>query len=98
MCVQRDGRGAAGAARPHFLTELDLAGCTLVTDVGVRELRGLTKLKTLNLSYCTHVTDAGLQHCTSLTALSDLWLYGTSITQAGRNALKAALPALTIIG
>ena len=50
----------------------------------------------LSLRGCTHVTDAGLQHLMSLTALSRLFLGGTSTTQAGRNALKAALPALTI--
>jgi hypothetical protein len=75
------------------LSRLNLGGCTLVTDVGVRELRDLTALHTLILSGCTHVTDAGLQHLMSLPALS---LHGTSTTQAWRNALKAALPALTI--
>jgi hypothetical protein len=78
------------------LSSLDLYDCTLVTDVGVRELRDLTALRTLYLYNCTHVTDAGLQHLMSLTALSRLFLGGTSTTQAGRNALKAALPALTI--
>jgi hypothetical protein len=78
------------------LSSLYLNGCFLVTDVGVRELRDLTALRTLELSFCTHVTDAGLQHLMSLTALSDLYLHGTSTTQAGRNALEAALPALTI--
>jgi len=78
------------------LTTLDLSYCTHVTDVGVRELRGLTALTTLYLNGCTQVTDVGLQHIKSLTALSGLHLYGTSTTQAGRNALKAALPALTI--
>jgi len=77
------------------LSTLYLNGCSLITDVGVRELRGLTDLKTLLLGHCTHVTDAGLQHCTSLTALTTLSLGGTSTTQAGRDALKAALPALT---
>ena len=78
------------------LSTLYLWECTLVTDVGVRELRGLTALTTLYLDNCTHVTDAGLQHLMSLTALSHLYLLGTSTTRAGRNALKAALPALTI--
>ena len=78
------------------LSELCLRGCTLVTDVGVRELRDLTALTTLSLVHCTHVTDAGLQHLKSLTALSYLYLHGTSTTQPGRNALKAALPALSI--
>ena len=78
------------------LSTLFLAGCTHVTDVGVRELRDLTAITELYLRGCTHVTDVGLQHCKSLTALSELFLGGTSTTQAGRNALKAALPALTI--
>ena len=56
----------------------------------------LTALRTLRLSGCTLVTNAGLQHLMSLTGLSVLFLYGTSTTQAGRNALKAALPALNI--
>jgi hypothetical protein len=38
----------------------------------------------------------GLQHLSSLSALTELHLIGTSTTQAGRNALTAALPALTI--
>jgi hypothetical protein len=77
------------------LTRLYLDRCSLVTDVGVRELRDLTALTTLGLS-STHVTDTGLQHLTSLTTLSELYLYVTATTQAGRNALKAALPALNI--
>ena len=82
------------------LIELRLQGCTHVTDVGVRELRGLTELTTLSLNGCSHVTDVGLQHLSSLSALTELYLYisvyGTSTTQTGRNALKAALSALTI--
>ena len=42
------------------------------------------------------MTDVGLQHLTPLTTLTKLYLGGTSTTQAGRDALKAALPALTI--
>jgi Leucine-rich repeat (LRR) protein len=78
------------------LTTLDLHDSSHVTDVGLRELRELTALTTLALSYCTKVTNVGLQNLTSLTALTKLYLYDTSTTQAGRNALKAALPALTI--
>ena len=43
---------------------------------------------------CTHVTDVGTRHLSSLTELTRLYLFGTA--QAGRTALKAALPALTI--
>jgi hypothetical protein len=63
---------------------------TQVRDTVLRELRGLTALTTLWLGDCTQVTDAGLQHIKSLTALTTLHLSGTSTTQAGRNALKAA--------
>jgi len=66
--------------------------------VGVRELRGLTALTHLSLSGCTNMTDVGLQLLSSLTALNTLYIYNTSTTYAGRNALKAALPALTIHG
>ena len=38
---------------------LDLAK-TNVTDLGLRELMGLTNLRTLNLIGCANVTDAGL--------------------------------------
>ena len=78
------------------LTTLYLFGCSLVTDVGVRELRGLTELTTLSLSGCFFATDAGLQHLTSLSRLTSLVVWGCSTTQAGREALKAALPALRI--
>jgi hypothetical protein len=78
------------------LTELYLTSCSDVTDVGVRELRGLTALFTLSLNYCTNVTNMGLQHLESLTALTKLYLHGTSTTQAGRKALKAALPTVAI--
>jgi len=43
------------------------------------------------------VTDVGLRHLSSLTALTTLLLRRTSTTRAGRNALKAVLPALTIL-
>ena len=67
-----------------------------MTNAGLQELRDLTALTFLNLSGCTKLTDAGLQHLTSLTALTTLILGGTSTSQAGRNKLKAALPALAI--
>ena len=78
------------------LISLHLNDCSNGTDVGLWELRGLTELTTLGLNSCYEVTDLGLQYLTSLTALTDLFLLGTSTTKAGRKALKAALPALTI--
>jgi hypothetical protein len=79
------------------LSDLILYGCSLVTDRGLRELRGLPALNRLSLTDVPNVTDAGLKHLTSLTALTMLYLPYTSTTQAGRAALKAALPALSIV-
>ena len=76
------------------LTELHL-DYSNVTNVGLRELRGLTALSTLYLDYCPSVTDVGLQELTTLTALTQLYVYGCYTSQAGRDALKAAIPGLT---
>jgi len=78
------------------LTQLSLHGCTNVTNTGLQELRDLPALDTLSLNGCTKLTDTGLQHLSCLTALTELYLYNTSTTQAGWNALKTALPALVI--
>ena len=51
---------------------------------------------TCRVTGCTKLTDTVLQHLSSLTALTELHLRYTSTTQTGRNALEAALPALTI--
>jgi hypothetical protein len=77
------------------LTELYLCASN-VTNVGLRELRGLTALSTLYLPYCPSVTDVGLQELTTLTALTVLNVVGCSTSKAGRDALKAAIPGLTI--
>ena len=78
------------------LIYLNLGGCSNVTDAVLWELRGLTALTGLSLTSCPHITDVGLEHLASLTALTELYLHGTSTTKTGRDALKAALPALTI--
>ena len=46
--------------------------CSVVTDVELRELHGLTALTELTLSYGPNATHAGLQHLTSLTAPTSL--------------------------
>lgn len=78
------------------LTRLDLGACCGVTDVGVRELRALTTLKELSLTRAVSVTDVGLRELRGLTALRRLFVIHCCTTKAGRDALKAALPALTI--
>ena len=41
-----------------------------MTNVGLRELRGLTALAKVNLAYCSNVTNAGLQELREPTALT----------------------------
>ena len=80
------------------LTFINLDRCSIGTDLGLQQLARLTKLDGLSICDCKGVTDVGLRHLSSLPALTKLCLGGTSTTQAGRDTLKAALPALTIIG
>ena len=89
-----DGLRAVGGLTA--LTELKLNDCSNITDAGLTELSSLSALTTLSLYGCTKVTDVGLRNLSSLTALTELFLPFTSTTQAGQNALKAAIPALVI--
>jgi hypothetical protein len=65
-------------------------------DVGLRELHDLTALTHLYLGGCLHVADVGLRELHGLTALAHIILYGCSTSKAGRDALEAAIPGLTI--
>jgi serine/threonine protein kinase len=63
--VNRDVTDAELESLAHLrgltaLRQLDLGGCTRVTDAGLEHLRGLTALRQLRLSGCEQVTDAGL--------------------------------------
>ena len=69
-----------------------------MTDEVLRAVSGLTALSTLNLSFCKQVTDEGLQALGSLTSLSFIELYGTNVSAAAKQALRTALPNLTICG
>jgi hypothetical protein len=69
------------------LQELGLAN-TQVTDAGLKELAGLTKLQTLDLRG-TKVSDAGLKELTGLNSLRSLDLNETRVTDAGLMQLKA---------
>ena len=66
-------------------------GWTGVTDAGLANLEGLTKLQSLNLAK-TKVTDAGLEHLKTLTALRSLDVSETAVTDAGKKGLQQALP------
>ena len=81
-------------ARLPALTEMELTSRSL-TDEGLGVVAGLTSLTRLSLGY-SNVTDVGLQELTNLTALNQLYVFGCSTSKAGRDALKAAIPGLTI--
>lgn len=66
-----------------------------ITDAGLVHLAGLNNLKNLSIEG-TGVTDRGLRHLEGLRKLKDLYIAGTRITIAGEQALKRAIPGLTI--
>ena len=63
----------------------------------VKTISSLTRLATLDLNGNLQVTDRELHHLHSLTKLSGIDLTGTSITPAGVDALKKALPNCNVI-
>jgi hypothetical protein len=57
----------------------------------------LTALTSLRLNSCENVADEGLRAVSSLTALTTLSLFSCpNVTAAGKQALRTALPNLTI--
>lgn len=70
---------------------------TQITDGGLADVQGLTRLKRLELNH-TQVTDAGLIHLQGLTNLRELRLGATQVTDAGMTRLGQALPNCQIAG
>ena len=64
---------------------------TNITDTGLENLKGMTKLRGLDLGF-TSVSDAGLKHLKGLTNLTYLELQHSEVTDAGKDKLQAALP------
>jgi hypothetical protein len=59
----------------------------------------LTALVSLNLYGCINVSDKVLRALSSLTALTDLYLFNCyKVTAAAKQALRTAIPNLTIHG
>ena len=77
------------------LTTIDLMLVQSLTAEGLSAVGGLTALTTLGLWGC-NVTDVGLQELTALTQLTKLWVVGCSTSMAGEDALKAAIPGLSV--
>ena len=92
--LTEDGLLAVGGLTT--LTRILLSRCRNVTDAVLRELRGITGLTELFINDCPAVTDVGLWELRGLTKLTYISLLHTSTSQAGRDALKAALPTLRI--
>ena len=69
-----------GLAYLRNLTEIEeLELDSLTTDEGLRNLRGMTRLKTLNTSGGTAISGDGLEHLQGMTKLRTLNLGGTAI-------------------
>jgi hypothetical protein len=80
------------------LSTLGLAGCDNVSSEGLRAVSSLTGLTVLSLNDCQGVTNEGLRAISSLAALSALYLRGCdNVTAAGKQALRTAIPNLTIL-
>jgi len=79
------------------LTHLDLNGCYNVTTEGLREVSKLTALRSLILTDCDNTTDEVLGTLSCLSSLVELELrFCYNVTAAGKQALRTALPNLTI--
>ena len=74
---------------------IDLRGHREITDVGLKEVAKLPKLKRLRLDG-TSITDAGLKEMAKLKQLKDIYLEGTKVTEVGVTQLGKALPNCTI--
>lgn len=66
-----------------------------VTDVGLKELRGLNNLTRLDLRF-TRVTDTGLNHLQEFKKLAQLNLTDTGVTDAGVEQFRKAHPDCSI--
>ena len=88
-----------GAGPEHADDAHDLENCHAVKDKQVLELSHLTGLTGLNLCGCINVTSEGMRGVSSLTALTTLDLRGCDkVTAAAKQALRTAIPNLTIRG
>ena len=85
--------GLAVVARLPNLQFLNVSNCRSITDVGLRHVKDLKKLRTLRVSG-TSISDEGLQHFYGLKNLVNLNLNHTSVTADGVKKLGALLPKL----
>jgi len=73
------------------LTELDISGCTYLTDYGLAFVCKFVLLENLNISKCTRITDWGISSLRTLTKLTTINLEGCDlITDASIKLLKSS--------
>jgi F-box/leucine-rich repeat protein 14 len=95
-CDNVPAEGLRAVSSLTKLSALDLSSCNLTAE-GFRAVSRLTTLTSLGLCICPNLTDEVLRGMSSLTALKFLNLYRCdNVTVAGKQALRTALPNLTI--
>tara|TARA_R110002095_G_scaffold89232_4_gene77872 strand:+ start:1265 stop:2878 length:1614 start_codon:yes stop_codon:yes gene_type:complete len=72
-------------------------GRTQITSDGLRHLKGLKKIKGLRINGNKGIGDSGVGHLTEMKKLTVLQINNTSISEAGIQKLKRALPNCKII-
>ena len=77
------------------VVRLEISG-TEVTDAGLENIKGLTRLETLEVS-CSQITDAGLEHLKGLAELEWLCLADTQVTDVGLRHLKGLTRLETLL-
>lgn len=77
------------------LQELDLEGCTSLTDAAMNTVAKLTDIRKLKLKG-TNIGDDGLAHLASCKQLRELNLEQTQVSRDGIDKLQAALPDCVI--
>jgi hypothetical protein len=96
-CSNVSTEGLCTVSRFTALTNLNLGSNPNVTTEVLRAVSGLNALSHLYLWDCDNTTDEGLSELRSLTALTTLNLHAChNVTAAGEQALRSALPNLTI--
>jgi hypothetical protein len=97
VCQNVSTEGLCTVSRLTALTNLSISSNLNVTTEVLRAVSGLNALNHLHLRSCDNVTDEGLLELRSLTALTLLHLrYCPNVTDVGKQALRTALPNLTI--
>ncbi len=88
--------GLKALAKPSNLSYLAI-GRTRITSDGLRHLTGLKKIKGLRINGNKDIGDSGVPHLTDMKKLTVLQINNTSISEAGIQKLKRALPNCKII-